>query len=89
MTKYNYKKASDLFNKYFDMCCDPWTVTEDEKRCYRREFMWSVTRGEVSEYIDYIKEQIQNVCRPYDIHGCYDFQLEKQYTDLIDEIVNF
>ena len=54
--KYNYKKASELFKKYFDLCVDPWTLTDTEKQEGRRYFLRAVTRQneDLSDIIDFI-----------------------------------
>lgn len=94
MSKFNYVKARKLYEKYFNLVCDPWCATDDEVREDKRFFMKSVTRKDtegLQPYIDYIKEEKHYVCEPYPNakSKVWDFDMMREYDALIDEIVNF
>ena len=90
--KYNYKKASEIFRKFFDLCCDPWTLSDDEKQQERRLFMRELTRKEdMTNYLDYIQETKECVCIPFENakSKVWDFDLMREYDSLAAEIANF
>ena len=91
--KYNYKKASELFKKDFDLCVDPWTLTDTEKQEGRRFFLRAVTRQneDLSDIIDFIENERDCVCVPCpsDKSQVWDFDEMRKYNDLIEEIRNF
>lgn len=89
---YNYKKASEIFKRFFDLCVDPWTLTDTEKQQNRREFMWCLTRkADMSNYLEYIEEVKENVCVPCEgmKSRMWDFDSMREYDSLIEEIKNF
>ena len=89
---YNYKKASDVYRKFIDLCVDPWTLTDEEKQKDRREFMWCLTRGEdMSNYLEYIEETRECVCIPCEglKSRMWDFDMMRKFDALIQEIKNF
>ena len=91
--KYNYLKADKLFKKYFDLCVDPWTLTDTEKQEGRRYFLRAVTRQneDISDIIDFIENERDCVCIPCpsDKSQVWDFDEMRKYNDLIEEIRNF
>lgn len=89
--KYNYKGASALWDKYYDLCVEPWTCGDTEKQEARRDFLRALTHGEdVTIYTDYVQECLDNIRPVEDAKSrCYDFELEKKYTDLIEELTDF
>jgi hypothetical protein len=56
MVKYNYKKAGQLFNIFFNITADMPAFYDNEMRQKeRRQFMHDLTRGaDMSEYLDEI-----------------------------------
>ena len=94
MKKYNYLKAGKIYDKMFNMCCDPWELDDSEKQHARRDFMNALTRKNkeyLQPYIDYIVETRICVCEPYPNakSKCWDFDLMRQYNELINEIETF
>lgn len=92
--KYNYKKASEVFERFYNLCCDPWTLGSDEKQQERRNFMRALTRDYKEDkemYVNYIKEEKECVCVP--VEGVksrmWDFDLMREYDSIIDAIVSF
>jgi len=89
--RYNYKGASDLFKRYYDLACDPWQLTGDEKQAERRQFMHAVTRRNgIKLYIDFLYYLIDEA-RPCEDQKsrCFDFDYERQLENLIYEIKTF
>ena len=89
---YNYKKASEIYQRFFDLCCDPWTLSSEEKQRERRNFMHTLTRKEdATIYINYIEEEKDYVCVPCEglKSRMWDFDSMREYDSLIDEIRNF
>lgn len=90
MIKYNYTGAAALWDRYYDTICDPWTLGTYEKQTERRIFMHELTRGNFSEYIDYVKQEIEYILPSKEAKSrCFDFELIKQYEDLITEMRSF
>lgn len=94
MSKFNYVKARKLYEKYFNLVCDPWTMGDTELQQDKRMFMRAVTHKIVEDiklYTDYIKEEKHYVCEPYPNakSKVWDFDMMREYDALIDEIVNF
>ena len=89
--KYNYVKAAKIFDDFFNLCIDPWQITDDEKQTNRREFMHELTRGgDMSQYLEYIENEKRNVCIDDDGRNKYfDFDLMKSYDAIRDAIINF
>lgn len=93
-TKYNYKKASEIFERFYDLCCDPWTMGDDEKQTERRCFMRALTRKDeelIKTYTDYADDTKHYVCDPHpsDKSKVWDFEQMREYDELINDIVNF
>ena len=92
--KYNYTKAAAIFEKHYNLCCDPWTLGSDEKQQERRNFMRALTRHDkdyIKLYTDFIQETKHDVCEPWPgaKSRVYDFDLMREYDELINEIENF
>lgn len=92
--KFNYTKASKIWDEFFDLCGDPWTTGDEEKQQERRLFLRVLTRkikSEIETYIDFIKDEKHYVCEPYpnDKSKVWDFDLMRQYDSLIAKIENF
>lgn len=92
--KHNYPKARELFEKYFYLVDDPWTMLDEELRQVKRDFMYVVTHHiaeGIKPYTDYIEEQKHYVCEPCptDKSKVWDFDLMREYDALIAEIENF
>ena len=90
--KYNYKKASEVFKRFYDLCVDPWTLSDSEKQQDRRNFMRALTHGykeDIEMYLDFIKEEKECVCVP--VEGVksrmWDFDLMREYDNLINDIM--
>ena len=90
---HNYVKARKLFEKYFNMVCDPWTLNDEELRQDKRFFMYAVTHKteDIKLYTDYIEEEKHYACDPTpDAKSrVWDFNLMREYDELINEIKNF
>ena len=90
MVKYNYTGASDLFKLYFDTMVDPWELDENERRQARRDFMRDVTRGDISQYINYIDECLEDVRPVEDAKSrCFDFELMRDYEQVKQALIDF
>lgn len=92
--KHNYVKAKALYEKYYNMVCDPWTMGDTEYQQERRIFMRAVTHNikeDIKLYTDYIREEKHYVCEPYpDAKSkVWDFDLMREYDALVEEIENF
>ena len=91
MVKYNYTGAAALWDEYYNLCCDPWTLGRDERQLERRYFMRAVTHHvDIKEYIDYIYELIDDA-RPIEEakSRCFDFEYERELEDMIWKIKSF
>ena len=89
--RYNYTSAAALWDEYYNLCIDPWTISSNERQQERRQFMYNLTRGiDKQIYIDYIKECIIDY-RP--IEGAksrvFDFEYERQMQNIINKIETF
>ena len=90
MIKYDYTGAADLWKRYYNTVCDPWTLSTDEKQTERRVFMYELTRGNSSEYAGYIKQEIRDILpSPTAKSRVYDFELIKIYEDLLEDLQTF
>lgn len=91
MIKYNYKSASELWDKYYDLACDPWTFGDVEKQQERRYFMRAVTRCEdIKLYTDYIQMLIEEARPVEDAKSrCFDFKYERELEELKQSIILF
>ena len=91
MIKYNYKKAAALWDQYYNLCVDPWTLGDVERQRERRAFMRAVTRHiDIKLYIDYIYELIDEARPAEGIKSrCFDFERENALEDLISDIKLF
>ena len=92
--KYNYVKASKVYEKMFNLCVDPWELDDREKQEERRRFMYALTRKNkefLQPYLEYIIECRICVCEPYPNakSRCWDFDKMREYNALIEEIENF
>ena len=90
MLKYNYTGAAALWDEYYNIVCDPWTLASDEKQKERRCFMRSITRGDCKQYINYIDEMIEEARPIQDAKSrCYDFEYEKELEKIKHKIFTF
>ena len=88
MIKYNYTGAAALWDKLYNLCFDPWQFDDRQKE--RRYFMHELTRGNYSETVEYLKQEIEYILPVSDAKSrVYDFDLIAQYEDLIHKIVMF
>lgn len=88
---YNYKKASLLWNRLLEYVFD-FSCSSDEMQRERRFFLYTLTRktSDISIYVDYLKNEI------FERRPCenaksrvYDFNVENDIMNLIDDITNF
>lgn len=87
---YNYRGASDLFWNYYNTMVDPWELDENERRTERREFMRCVTRGDISQYLDYVNECLEAVRPVADAKSrCFDFELMRDYEQVKQALIDF
>ena len=91
--KYNYVKAGEIFARFFNLCVSPWDLTNTEKQKNRREFMRMLTRKfeeGLKPYIEFIEEERNSVCIMDDGKSrMVDFDMMKEYNDLIADIKGF
>lgn len=90
---YNYTKAAKIFDDMFNLCCNPWTLSDDEKQQARRDFMRALTRGDadaIKSFIDFVTDEKTAVCS-YETEKTrfYDFDMMREYDDIINAIKNF
>lgn len=88
MIKYNYTGAAALWNELYYLCFNPWDFSDRQKE--RRYFMHEITRGNYSETVEYLKNEIDYILPvPNAKSRVYDFDLIAQYENLIKKIVMF
>jgi len=75
-----------LFERMYNEVCDPWTLTEDEKEQERTIFYEALDSGDIGDYVRSLEETRDCVCRPYGVHGCYDFEEMRKFDCLIEEL---
>jgi hypothetical protein len=91
--KYNYKKASDIFKRYYELICNPWDFDDNERQTTRRGFMRALTRHDMDYlklFVNCIEDEKRNVCiTETNTSRFYDFDMMKIYNQLISDIINF
>ena len=75
-----------LFERMYDAVCDPWTLTEDEKEEEKKCFFEALNSGDIADYVESIEETRDCICRPFGVHGCYDFEEMRKFDCLIEEL---
>lgn len=78
-----------LFERIYNEVCDPWTLTEDERKEEEKTFYEALNSGDIDQYIKSIEETRDCVCRPDGVHGCYDFEEMRKFDCLIDELKSY
>jgi len=87
MIKYNYTGAAALWDDlmYF---FEPWTFDDIQKD--RRYFMREITRGNYSEPVEYLENEIEYILpAPNAKSRCYDFELIGRYKAMIEKLKAF
>ena len=88
MIKYDYTGAAALWDELYNLCFNPWDF--DDRQHERRYFMRELTRGNYSETVDYLKQEIDFILPTKNATSrVYDFDLIKQYESLITKLVLF
>ena len=88
MIKYNYTGAAALWDELYNLCFNPWDFDDRQKE--RRYFMRELTRGNYSETVEYLKNEIDYILPIPDAKSrVFDFDLITQYENLIHKIVMF
>lgn len=88
MIKYNYTGAAALWNELYNLCFEPWQFDDSQKE--RRYFMHELTRGNYSETVDFLKNEISEILPAENAKSrVYDFDLIAQYENLIHKLVMF
>ena len=88
MIKYNYTGAAALWDELYNLCFNPWDFSDRQKE--RRDFMRELTRGNYSETVDFLKQEIDFILPAENATSrCYDFDLIKHYESLITKLVLF
>lgn len=80
--------ASDIFD-YIAELTDAKRFFSDEELSENKEtFISDLMNGHKQHYIDFLNTQIQEI-KPAGLHGVYDFELIREYEEIINKIENF
>ena len=54
----------------------------------KKQFIDDLIQGKKQHYIDFLKNEIEEI-KPAGLHGVYDFELIREYEEIINKIENF